>query len=106
MKHTLVLFLALLMVAPSCKKTSKSTVTYTNTATITGPDLTMTFCSGGYWIAIDGVAAATRLNVLPAGSGIDLATATFPIHVKLNWQYTSSPDPCGIITVDAIAKAD
>lgn len=107
MKYLIILLLAVLSTTPSCKKSSKTT-TYMNTATITGPDLTMTVCSGGYWIAIDGISAPARFNTLPAGSGIDLTTATFPIHVKLNWHHQSGvdPGPCNIIIVDAIVKTD
>ena len=72
------------------------------TATITGPDYTMTICSGGYWINIDGVAAGARVNSLPAGSGIDLTSVAFPVKVKLNWHYENTS--CNIIAVDAVQK--
>ncbi len=99
------LLIALIIVTPffcGCRKTS-STTAYTSTAYITGPDYGMTMCSGGYFIKIDTVTTLTRFSTLPASSGIDLATATFPIHVRLNWHYQTTPDPCGIIVIDAIA---
>src|ERR1022692_1321203 len=105
MKHLFILLIAITIVAPSCTKSSKTT-SYMNTATISGPDMTMTMCSGGYRIQVDGATGPVRFNTLPSGSGIDLTTATFPVSVKLNWHYATSPDPCGIIVVDAIEKAD
>jgi len=106
MKKLLLLLLAMMVIAVSCSKSGKSTLAYANTGTINGQDLGMTICSGGYLITITGVSGPIRFDTLPAGSGIDLATATFPINVKLNWHYASTPDPCGIIVIDAIARVD
>ena|ERR1019366_3128678 len=105
MKHLFILLIAIAIIFSSCKKSS-TTTTYKYTATITGPDLTMTPCSGGYWIVIDGITAGTRFLSLPAGSGIDLTTATFPIKVKLNWHHDGDPNPCNDITIDAITKVN
>jgi hypothetical protein len=79
-------------------------VSYTYTGKITGPDLGTTVCSGGYLIEIDGISDITRLNSVPASSGINLSTATFPVRVKLNWHYQNAN--CGIIAVDAIVKVN
>ena len=106
MKNLLILLIAIATIFPSCKKSSKATTTYTNTGIIAGPDYGMTMCSGGYFITVTGVTGPIRFNTLPSGSGIDLTTSTFPINVKLNWHYQTTPDPCGIIVVDAIARAD
>ncbi len=104
MKYFLILVLCLLTISPSCKKSSGS-MTYMNTATITGQDLTMTPCSGGYFISIDGISAISRFYTLPAANNIDLTTATFPINVKLNWHHPAGdPSPCNVIIVDAIVK--
>ena len=74
-------------------------------ATITGQDMTMTPCSGGYFITIDGLSAVSRFYALPAGSNIDLSIATFPINVKLKWHHPAGdPSPCNVIIVDAIVK--
>ena len=105
MKNLLILLIVIATIFPSCKKSSKTT-SYMNTGEITGPDYGMTYCSGGYFIKVDGVSGPIRFNTLPASSGIDLTTSTFPINVKLNWHYQTTPDPCGIIVVDAIAKVD
>jgi hypothetical protein len=105
MKRLFVLLIAIVFVFPACNKTK--TTTYKYTATITGPDLTMTVCSGGYFITVDNISGPIRFTTLPAGSGIDLTTATFPLHVKLNWHWEGDPpSPCGIIYIDAIKKAD
>ena len=111
MKQMIVLLFALFIIVSGCKKNSKSTsvtasTTYSYTGTITGPDLGMTSCSGGYFITISGISGTLRFNTLPSGSGIDLTTATIPVNVKLNWHFASDPHPCGIIIIDAITRAD
>ncbi len=105
MKHLFILFIAIAVIFPSCRKCHKKNSIYTSSATITGPDLGMTSCSGGYWIQIDATTVTNRVETLPAGSGIDLTTATFPIRVNLNWHY-NTPNPCGFIIVDAITMAN
>ena len=104
MKRLFLLLSAIAIIFPACKKSK--TTTYKYNASITGPDMTMTPCSGGYWIALDGVTANARFLTLPAGSGIDLSTATFPIRVKLNWHVDGDPNACNDITIDAIAKVN
>ena len=104
MKNLLIAITSLTILVTGCTKSHKTTATYMNTATITGPDLGMTVCSGGYFISIDGITAVSRFSTLPSGSGIDLTTATFPLHVKLNWHHPAGdPSPCNIIIVDEIA---
>jgi len=104
MKNLLVLLIAIALVSPACKKSSSAT--YMNTATIKGPNYTMPACGAAYWITVHGVTDSNaQFNTLPAGSGIDLTTATFPINVKLNW-HKEMPDNCNIIIVDAVIKAD
>src|SRR4051812_48841662 len=101
MKKLMILLIALAFILPSCKKSN--TKSYQYNATITGPDYTMTVCSGGYFITVDGVSGPIRFDHLPAGSDVDLSTATFPLRVKLNWHWEGEPpSPCGIIFIDAI----
>ena len=104
MKHILILVAGIVLISVSCKKSSKTTA-YSNSAVIKGPSLFMTACGGAYWIVIDTLNARTTFNSLPAGSGIDLTTATFPINVKLNWHY-QEPNTCAVIVIDAIEKID
>ena len=90
----------------SCNKSSKTSATsYTDAAVIKGPNMFTTTCGGAYWIVIDTANSRTTFDSLPAGCGIDLSTATFPVNVKLNWHY-QSPNTCSIIVVDAIAKTN
>ncbi len=85
-----------------CRKSS-STTTYMNTATIKGQNLTTTACGGAYWITIHGATdSLAQFNTLPAGSGIDLTTATFPINIKLNW-HNIPGNACNVIVIDAMA---
>lgn len=104
MKPIIVLLLAIALISPSCKKSSKTT-SYMNTGTIKGPSPFMTACGAAYWIEIDSVNARTTFNSLPPGSGIDLSTATFPVNVKLNWHYVM-PNTCSIIVIDGIEKVE
>ncbi len=103
MRYPLILLIAVATFFASCSKSNS--VSYKYTATITGPDLTMTVCSGGYLITIDGVSGPIRFTKLPAGSTLDLTTATFPVHVRLNWHWEGDPpSPCGIVYIDAIEQ--
>ena len=111
MKHILIILIAIVIIFPSCKKSSTTnyTTTYTTTGHIKGPNLSMTICGGsGYWIIFDSdlPTLQTFVDPLPAGSGIDLNTATFPINVKFNWHYKADPNPCKYIVIDAIEKTN
>ncbi|MEI8279701.1 MAG: hypothetical protein WCG87_08035 [Bacteroidota bacterium] len=110
MKHLLLMLAAIVIVTSSCRKNenavnNKISTNYAYTATIKGPSPFMTACSGLYWIVIDGVTYRTTFDTLPANSGIDLSTATFPISVKLNWHF-QNPNNCYIIIVDDIMKVN
>ncbi len=109
MKYLLFILIAISIISPSCNKSSKTATatTYTNTGYIKGPNLSMTVCGGsGYWIVIDSdlPTIQTFVDSLPAGSGINLATATFPVYVKFNFHSKAAPNPCGYIVIDAIEK--
>jgi hypothetical protein len=73
-----------------------------NTGIIKGPSLLMNDCSAAFMITIHGVDSLATFNTLPAGSGIDLSTATFPINVKLNWHHLAG-NQCGVVVIDAVA---
>ena len=54
------------------------------TAVITGPDVRMCACCGGWFILISGISYA--FDTLPAGSSLDLQQVKFPLTVKIDWQ--------------------
>ncbi len=93
------------------KPTEKVTV-YESTGTITGPDLGMCVCCGGYKLIVDNVILPInlqpdvfRFQSLPANSNMDLANAIFPLKVKFNW--SNIPNYCNgnqyLIVIDDIA---
>ena len=107
-------FIPLILLAgilPSCRKTSSTpAATYMNTATIRGENMTMPACGAAYLITIHGATdSLAQFNSLPSSSGIDLAAATFPINIQLNWHHNTG-NTCdtlaNIITVDAVQLAD
>ncbi len=57
---------------------------YQSTGTITGPDLRMCICCGGWQIMIDN--QTYNFDLLPSDSKIDLEHETFPVYVSLDWQ--------------------
>lgn len=66
-------------------------------ATIVGPDLTLTACSGGAILYVGDStitplidAIAFRLTSVPASSGIDIENGPFPIDVELTFTIDSS----------------
>jgi hypothetical protein len=69
---------------------------------ITGADLRMCACCGGYIINIQN--AVYRFGSLPENSGIDLSINSFPIYVIVS--YHQKPDQCmgDEIIIDKIRK--
>jgi hypothetical protein len=61
-----------------------STVNYLSKGTITGPDLRLCICCGGWQIVVDN--QTYNFDHLPIDSPIDLEHETFPIAVDLDWQ--------------------
>ena len=60
---------------------------------ITGPDLRMCACCGGWYIRIDGI--SYEFDSLPSDSKINLQNEKFPVTVKIDWQLsdlTACPD--------------
>lgn len=53
-------------------------------ATITGPDLRMCACCGGWFITIG--EKPYRFYKLPAGSQLNLKNAEFPLKVDVAWE--------------------
>ena len=107
MKLILALALSLTIANISCTKHHQAspTPTYTYTGSILGPDLTMTFCSGGYFIQIPALPRAIRFDALPTGAGFSLTpSTTYPISVRLNCHLTSPPNQCGVVVIDVIER--
>ena len=73
-----VLFFALIC----CNK--ENSQYYKSTGIITGPDIRMCACCGGWYIQIDN--ATYEFDTLPENSGINLDKEYFPLNVKLDWQ--------------------
>jgi hypothetical protein len=98
MKAVRILLLLFIMIA--CKKENDD---YKSTGTITGNDLRMCVCCGGWIINIDDV--QYLIDSIPDNSEIDLTKETFPLKVKLDWQLiTNGCSSFNRITVLRIKK--
>jgi len=76
---------------------------YQSHGTITGPDIRACICCGGWFIKID--TTTYNFESLPENSGIDLQKETFPVNVKLDWDFASYPAcPNKYITIIRIVK--
>lgn len=69
-----------LIVGLSCSKENNSICE----GTITGKDMSLCMCCGGWFIEIDN--ATYRFNKLPENCNIHLENEILPISVKLDWQ--------------------
>ena len=79
MKAIRIVFLVFILIACTRKDND-----YKSIGTITGLDARMCMCCGGWIINIDDV--VYLIDTMPKNSDIDLATETFPVTVKLDWQ--------------------
>jgi hypothetical protein len=76
---------------------------YKSDGLITGPDIRMCACCGGYYIQIDSI--TYEFDTLPDNSGIDLQSTSFPLNVKLDWQLSDKVAcPATRITISRIKK--
>ena len=76
---------------------------YASQGKITGPDVRMCACCGGWYIEIDNL--TYEFDSIPAGSGINLQKDSFPILVKLDWQLSDKIGcPLKKITIQRIRK--
>lgn len=89
MKIANVLIIVLLMGFVCCQKGNRDD--YQSIGEITGPDIGMCICCGGWHIIIDSV--TYNFDSIPANSSIDLQKVTFPLFIKLDWQL-SVPNHC------------
>lgn len=68
-----------------CQKAN--TNDYQSNGIITGPDIRMCPCCGGWYIQIDSL--TYEFDSIPSNSNIDLQKDSFPILVKLDWQLSN-----------------
>jgi hypothetical protein len=96
MKSTLIFLVLILSIgASSCKRENNK---YMSEGIITGADIRMCACCGGWYITVD--TANYEFTSLPENSNIDLQTSTFPLKVKLDWQFADrSGCPNKFITI-------
>ena len=76
-RFIILIFSALLVL--SCEKD-----TYQSTGTITGPDLRMCVCCGGYFLDMDGTLYLFEQSELP--DGFTFTDDELPLKVELNWK--------------------
>jgi hypothetical protein len=95
-----ILFAVLLLtsVILSCEKEKD----YQSTAVITGPDVRDCICCGGYFIEIGD--STYNFDTLPTTSKLDLTAETFPLPVKLDWNYDKKCGDIQYIGISRIAK--
>lgn len=79
MKNKLLLMIILATMIMSCEKSK-----YENTATITGADLGMCACCGGYFIDIEGNQYRFEKTGLP--DNFTFIESQLPLKVELNWE--------------------
>jgi len=99
MKRSGLLLLLIIVAIAACDKDNES---YKSIGTITGVDVTMCACCGGYIIYIDDV--RYLFDSIPKDSDLDLQKETFPLTVKLDWQLIKSSCPLNRINILRIKK--
>ena len=105
MKYTILILVFAMLAIFSCHKAEptnkgqvaeKTTSYFNDSGTITGQSMLMNDCSGLYFIKLKNDTLYT-FDALPSSTGINLATATFPVHILLNWH---TGRPCHEIIID------
>jgi hypothetical protein len=91
---------ALLLVLMCCNKEKDNE--YKSRGIITGPDIRACVCCGGWFIQID--SATYLFDTLPDNSNIDLQKETFPLPVKLDWQFANTYCTNSRIVIQRIKK--
>jgi len=103
MKKALIFLIAVATIFVSCQH--RGPVIYTSTGSLDGQVLSNMVCGYGY-VIISGNTEQKFVDPLPAGCGIYLKTATFPIKVNYNWHKKAEPNPCNFIVIDAIERVN
>ena len=99
MKYVKLIVFLIIVSLTSCDKENDS---YRSTGIITGADLTMCACCGGWIIFIDDV--RYLFDTLPKSSNLNIDKETFPLKVRLDWELTNSGCPLNRINVIRIRK--
>ena len=100
MKLRIVVAIGIIIGLAYCK--DKNYDDYQSRGKITGPDLGMCICCGGWKIVIDD--ATYNFDSIPSGSAINLEKETFPLYVKLNWEMSGINRCPKWITIQKIVK--
>lgn len=91
--------ICLFLILMACTKEND----YKSVGTITGIDGTMCGCCGGWIIYIEDV--RYLIDSMPENSSLNLAVETFPVTVKLDWQFVNNGcSAFNRITVERIKK--
>ena len=96
-KMGLLIVLGLLLLTTCNSDDDNNEMEFESTALISGFDMALCACCGGWIIDIDGEESENRFSELPQNSGINLETAEFPISVKLNWTASNAYCDRGVI---------
>ncbi len=102
MKLLILIFIGLMLGTLSCENKRITDYQYQSGGKITGPDIGMCICCGGWKIVIDN--ETYNFDQLPAEANIDLQKATFPIFVKLDWELKGSSGCPKWINIQRIQK--
>ena len=86
MKTKFLLAICLMMICFVCCQKENNNGFQSNVI-ITGPDIRMCACCGGWYIQIDSL--TYEFDSMPRNSNIDLQQDSFPIAVKLDWQLSN-----------------
>ena len=97
-----VLRVSLVLAILSLAMCSKREYPYMSDGIITGQDIRMCACCGGWFITID--STNYLFNSLPTDSGMDLLNETFPVSVKLDWKVTDGACLNNTITILRVRK--
>lgn len=86
MHSKFLILLACIFIALSCEKSQ-----FENTGTITGADMALCACCGGYFVEIEGIKYRFTKSELPSGFTFD--DNKLPLKVNLNWELNPTVCP-------------
>jgi hypothetical protein len=104
MKNLFILLIVKAIIFCSCTHSSMQPA-YKSTGYLRGQVLSNMVCGYGYVITTDST-VQKFIDPLPAGCGIDLKTAQYPIRINYNWHVKPAPNPCNFIVIDAIERVN